>query len=357
MAVRLRYPFAAECGVFRTTYRDELSLYQLPVSRVGLWGSIVALYLLPLVLSNYYLGVLNLVGIFAIAAIGLNVATGYTGQISVGHGAFMGVGAFTLGFLTTKQGWPFWPALPVAGLAAAAVGALFGLPSARLKGLYLAIASIAAQIILQFVFIRAEFFTGGIHSLSVRRPELFGHSLRSEQEFSYLVLTVALLLGAAAQNLFRTRVGRAFIAIRDRDLAAEVMGVDLFRYKVLAFTTSAFYAGIAGALWAPYALIINPEQFSIGLSIELLAMIIIGGLGSVLGSVFGAFFMVLLPIGVRELASSLAAVAPVAGDKVLLLKDVAFGVAIILFLAFEPEGLYKLWRNVKDYFKLWPFSY
>lgn len=356
-AVRLRYPFAAECGVFRTSYRQELMLYYTPFGKVAVPALIVGLYLLPFVLSSYHLSLLNLVGIFSIAAIGLNIATGFAGQISVGHGAFTGVGAFTAGFLIAKQGWPFWVAAPVAGLAAAAVGGLFGLPSARLKGLYLAIASIAAQVILQFVFVRAEFWTGGVHSMSVPRPSLFGYVLRSERDFYFLVLSVALIMGIAAQNLVRTRVGRAFVAIRDRDLAAEVMGIDLFRYKVLAFTTSAFFAGIAGALWAPYTLIINPEQFGIGLSVELLAMIIIGGLGSVIGSVFGAFFMVLLPIVVRELAASAATLAPAVADRVLMLKDLAFGAAIILFLALEPEGLARLWRNVKDYFRLWPFSY
>lgn len=353
----LRYPFAMECGVHRTTYREDLALHPTALAKARLWALLAALYAIPAVLPAYYVSLLNQVAIFSVGALGLNILTGFAGQISVGHGAFTGVGAFALGYLVTKQGWSYWLALPAAGLAAAAVGALFGLPSARLKGLYLAIASLAAQVILEFVFIRAETFTGGIYSMSVPRPALFGLPLKSEHAFLYLALTVAVALGCFAQNLFRTRFGRALIAIRDRDLAAEVMGVDLFRYKVAAFAVSAFYAGIAGALWAPYVQIINPEHFNIALSIELLAMIIIGGLGSVMGSVYGAVFMTLLPVVVREGAAWAARLMPAVGDRVLLVKDVAFGAAIILFLVFEPEGLAKLWRNVKDYFRLWPFGY
>lgn len=353
---RLRYPFAMECGVYLTTYEQDLALHPTRLATWRGWVLVALLFLVPAFLPEYYLSILNLVVVFTIGALGLNLLTGVTGQISVGHGAFTGMGAFTVGYLM-KLGLSFWLALPLAGLAAAAVGAFFGLPSARLKGLYLAIASLAAQVILSFFFLRADWFTGGIHSMSVMRPTLFGYSLDSELSYLYLGLAVALLLGVFAQNLLRTRIGRSFMAVRDRDLAAEVMGVDLFRTKVTAFALSAFYAGIAGALWAPYVMIISPDQFDFHLSIELLAMIIIGGLGSVMGSVYGAAFMTLLPILVREISMLLVPVFPTIGGKLLLLRDATFGTAIILFLVFEPEGLAKLWRNIKDYFRLWPFSY
>jgi len=345
-----------ECGVYLTTYEQDHALHPTPLSIGRGWVLVALLYAVPLVLTDYHLSVLNMVVIYAIAALGLNLLTGVTGQISIGHGAFTGMGAFTVGYLM-KLGLSYWVALPLAGLAAAAVGAFFGLPSARLKGLYLAIASLAAQVILSFFFLRAEWFTGGINSMSVMRPSAFGFSFDSELSFLYLGLTVALLLGLFAQNLLRTRIGRAFMAVRDRDLAAEVMGVDLFKTKVMAFALSAFYAGIAGAIWAPYVMIISPDQFEFHLSIELLAMIIIGGLGSVMGSVYGAAFMTLLPILVRELSMLLVPIFPSIGTKLLLLRDASFGVAIVLFLVFEPEGLAKLWRNIKDYFRLWPFSY
>lgn len=353
----LRYPFTMDCGVYRTSYEQDMALHPTRLSVMRGWVIILLLYALPYVLSNYHLSILNQVVVFTIAALGLNILTGFAGQISVGHGAFTGMGAFTCGYLMTKVGLSFWLALPLSGLAAAAVGALFGLPSARLKGLYLAIASLAAQVILDFFYLRATWFTGGINSMQVDRPTIFGYAIDSEYAYYTLGLTLALVMGMFAQNLLRTRVGRAFVAVRDRDLAAEVMGVDLWRTKVTAFALSAFYAGIAGALWAPYVLIINPEQFSIHLSIELLAMVIIGGIGTVMGSVYGAVFMTLLPIIVRELATPLSQLFPVIGDKLLLLKDISFGAAIILFLVFEPEGLAKLWRNIKDYFRLWPFSY
>lgn len=354
---RLRYPFAMECGVYRTSYEQDMALHPTPLSVARGWVLVALLFLVPAFMSDYHVSILNQVVVFAIAALGLNILTGFAGQISIGHGAFTGMGAFTVGFLTTKVGLSYWVALPLAGLVTAGVGALFGLPSARLKGLYLAIASLAAQVILTFFYTRAAWFTGGVNSMSVKRPTIFGYSLDSELAYLYLGLVLALLLGMFAQNLLRTRMGRALVAVRDRDLAAEVMGVDLFRTKVTAFALSAFCAGIAGALWAPYVMIISPEQFDFHLSIELLAMIIIGGMGTVMGSVYGAAFMTLLPILVRELAMMLLPVFPSIGDKLLLLRDVAFGAAIILFLVFEPEGLAKLWRNIKDYFRLWPFSY
>lgn len=354
---RLRYPFAMECGVYRTSYEQDLAYHPTPLAVARGWVIVALLYLAPLLLPDYTVSLMNQVAFFSIAALGLNILTGYAGQISVGHGAFTGMGAFTTGYLMAQHGWPFWFALPVGGLAAAAVGALFGLPSARLKGLYLAISSIAAQVILDFFFVRAEWFTGGIHSRSIPRPQLFGFTFRSEASFYWLGLTLALLLGLFAQNLLRTRMGRAFVAVRDRDLAAEVMGIDLFQTKVAAFALSAFYAGIAGGFWGAYVRIINPEQFGVHLSIQLLAMIIIGGLGSVTGAVYGAAFMTVLPSVVRELATGLSGLFPAIEAKVLLLKDIAFGVAIVLFLVFESEGLAKLWRNIKDYFRLWPFSY
>jgi branched-chain amino acid transport system permease protein len=353
---RLRYPFAMECGVYRTSYEQDMALHPTPLSAVRGWLLVGLLLVVPALLPEYYVSVLNQVVVFAIAALGLNLLTGFAGQISVGHGAFIGMGAFTVGFLM-KHGLSFWLALPLAGLVTAGVGVLFGLPSARLKGLYLAIASLAAQVILNFFFLRADWFTGGINSMSVSRPSIFGFKLDGELSYLYLGLVIALLLGVFAQNLLRTRMGRALVAVRDRDLAAEVMGVDLFKTKVTAFALSAFYAGIAGALWAPYVMIISPEQFDFTLSIELLAMIIIGGLGTVMGSIYGAAFMTMLPIVVRELSMMLVPVFPSIGNKLLLLRDVAFGAAIILFLVFEPEGLAKMWRNIKDYFRLWPFSY
>jgi branched-chain amino acid transport system permease protein len=355
--IKLRYPFAMECGVYRTSYEQDLAYHPTRLAVARGWLIVALLFALPLFLRSYFVSLLIQVLFFSIAAIGLNILTGFAGQISIGHGAFLGMGAFTTGWLMIHLHLPFWIALPLGGLAAAAVGALFGLPSARLKGLYLAIASIAAQVILDFFFIKAKWFTGGVDSMNVPRPTLFGFTFRSETHFYYLGLIIALLLGLFAMNLLRTRMGRAFVAVRDRDLAAELMGVELWQTKVLAFALSAFYAGIAGGFWGAYIRIINHEQFGFHLSIELLAIIIIGGLGSVMGSIYGAVFMTLLPILVRELATFLGRVIPALGENVTMLKDITFGVAIILFLVYESEGLQKLWRNIKDYFKLWPFSY
>lgn len=353
----VRYPFALESGVYRTTYRQDLALHHTPLARARLWGLIALCYLFPLVAGDYYQALATQIGIFAIGAMGLNILTGYTGLISVGHGAFIGVGAYTAGILTSRFGVPFEVALVAAGAVSAVVGAIFGIPSLRLKGLYLAIATLAAQVVLEWVFAHTDPLTNGTRGMVLSHPRLLGMELASPRAMYYLVLTLAILGGGFAANLLRTRVGRAFLAVRDYDVSAEIIGINLFRYKILAFAVSSFYAGITGALWAHYTRVIFPDHFNIGLSIGFLAMVIIGGLGSIMGPVYGTVFMQLLPVVLRSVVGGLAAVAPALGEKLVGLREVVFGATIILFLVFEPEGLAKLWRNVKDYFRLWPFSY
>ncbi len=355
--MRLRNPFVMESGVFITNYRDDLAFHYSLVARVRLYVILAFLFALPAFLGTYAISVANLIAIAAIGALGLNILTGFTGQISIGHGAFVGVGAYTSAYLTTHLGWPFWVALPAAGAVAAAVGSIFGIPSLRLKGLYLAIATLAAQVIIEFAMVHWTMVTKGSQGLFLQRPAIGGYVLKTDRSFYYLLLVLTIAATAFAFNLFRTRPGRAFVAIRDRDLAAEVIGVDLFKYKILAFAISSFYAGIAGSLWGHYLQIISPEHFTITASIEYLAMVIIGGLGSVMGSIYGAVFMTLLPILLRSAAESASGVFPNVEGIFNGLREVIFGVTIILFLVFEPRGLAKLWQNVKDYFKLWPFSY
>lgn len=355
--MRVRNPLVMDCGVYHTSYREDMAILSAPAARLKVFFILAALLVFPWVVNPYYVGVANLIGIAAIGAVGLNILTGFTGQISIGQGAFLGVGAYTAAILTAKAGVSFWIALPVAGLVTAAVGAVFGIPSLRLKGLYLAIATLAAQVIIEFVIIHWTGLTNGAAGIVVARPSIGGLVLDSNRSFYYLVLVLALVAVVFAMNLFRTKVGRAFMAIRDRDLAAVVMGINLFKYKVLSFSISSFYAGVAGALWAHYMEVVSPEHFTITVSIEYLAMIIIGGLGSVLGSVYGAGFIILMPIILRGIAGYLAASISGIENIMLGLQNAFFGLIIILFLIFEPEGLAKLWKNVKDYFKLWPFSY
>ncbi len=355
--LKLRNPFVMESGVYTTNYREDMAFHFTPIAKLRVIAIIILLYLLPMGANNYLVSLANLVGIAVIGALGLNILTGFTGQISIGQGAFLGVGAYTAGFLTAKMGLSFWIALPVAGLVTALVGSVFGVPSLRLKGLYLAIATLAAQVIIEFTLIRWEHVTNGVHGLVVPSPVLFGISLNNDRRYYYLILTTAILFTIFTFNLFRTRTGRAFVAIRDRDLAAEVIGINLFLYKMKAFAISSFYVGVAGALWAHYLRIISPEQFTISISIQYLAMVIIGGLGSVMGSIYGAVFITLLPVVLREIAGATSGWIPNIEMIINGLREMIFGITIILFLIFEPDGLAKIWRNIKNYFKLWPFSY
>lgn len=355
--LKLRNPFAIECGVYKTSYEQDMAIHPTPLARLRLLAMLGAFTVFPLLADPYYVSVANLIAIASIGAIGLNILTGFTGQISIGHGAFLGVGAYAAGYLTSQLGWSFWLALPVAGAITALVGALFGLPSLRLKGLYLAMATLAAQVIIEFAMYHWTAVTGGSRGLLLSSPRLGGFQFDSEIRYYYLLLAFTVAAFVFAQNLTRTRIGRAFMAIRDRDLAAEVMGIELFRFKILAFALSSFYAGVTGALWGHYLTVVSPEHFTITTSIEYLAMIIIGGLGNVTGSVFGAAFMTLIPIVLRESAKALTGVLPNIETVVNALREFTFGATIILFLIFEPEGLAKIWKNMKDYFRLWPFTY
>jgi branched-chain amino acid transport system permease protein len=339
-----------------------MALYPVPLARYSAVASLAVLALLPLVLDSHAMALVNLMTLAAIGAIGLNILVGYTGQVSLGQGAFMMVGSYTAAILTARYGAPFWLGLPLGGAVAALVGAFFGIPSLRIKGLYLAIATLAAQFIIEWVINHSTWISGGAQStIYVPTPTLFGWDINTEFRRFYMILPVAVAAYLGALNLVRSRVGRAFIAVRDRDVAAEIIGVNIFKYKLLAFAVSSFYAGLAGALYTYYLKIANYEHFTLGTSIQYLAMIIIGGLGSVLGSVFGAVFITLLPIVlvyvVEGVASLFGFQYTAIADFLANLRLIIFGALIILFLAIEPEGLYRLWGNVRRYFRLWPFSY
>jgi branched-chain amino acid transport system permease protein len=353
----MKNPFVMECGEFHVNYKQDMRIWKIARVRWRVFLLLAVFAFLPLISSDYLIGLATLCGIAAIGAIGLNILTGFTGQISIGVGAFLGVGGYTSAILTAKLGLSFWIAMPMAGIITAIVGGLFGLPSLRLKGLYLAIATLAAQVIIIFVISRWDAVTGGTAGLVLSRPEIGSFAFYSERSYYYLMFTILVITTIFTLNLFRSRVGRAFIAVRDRDIAAEVMGIDLFKYKVLAFVVSSFFIGIAGALMGHYTMIVSPEMYSITVSIEYLAIILVGGLGSVFGSIYGAVFITLLPVVLRAGVELLSGVFPELSAVLIGLKEVAFGLVIILFLIYEPQGLAKIWKNIKDYFKLWPFSY
>jgi branched-chain amino acid transport system permease protein len=316
---------------------------------------------IPLGLHEYYLSICNLVWIAVIGAIGLNILVGYTGQVSIGHGAFMSVGAYTAANLATRLDSP-WPVnLLAGGLMAAAVGAVVGIPSLRIKGLYLAIATLAGQLIIEWTINHVTFISGGVQaSIEVPRPRLGSMVLNTQRDMYYFLLVFVVIAIVGSMNLIRSRVGRAFIAIRDQDIAAEIIGIDIFRYKLLAFAISSFYAGVTGVLYTYFLGIANYEQFQIGVSIDYLAMIIIGGLGSILGSIFGAIFVTLLPIVIRismENFGGLFFAQKTVLNLIPNLRLMLFGVLIVVFLIVEPDGLNRLWRNIRSYFRIWPFAY
>jgi len=351
-----------ECGVLKTTYEADMALYPLPIARWTVAVIAVLMFLvLPLSVHEYYLSIVNLISIAVIGALGLNILVGCTGQISIGHGAFMSVGAYTAANLAVRLGLPFWLALPAGGLMAAAVGAVVGIPSLRIKGLYLAIATLAGQLIIEWTINHVTWISGGVQaSIEVPRPTLFGYPIATQRQMYFFLMVFVVLAIAGTMNLMRSRIGRAFIAIRDQDIAAEIIGIDIFRYKLLAFAISSFYAGVTGVLYTYYLGIANYEQFQITVSIDYLAMIIIGGLGSVLGSIFGAIFVTLLPIVIRSTMEVSGGVlfSPEAVRNIIPnLRLILFGVLIILFLVVEPEGLNRLWRNIRSYFRVWPFAY
>lgn len=348
-------------GDYRTSYAADTTIFPTTNSRNAVLLALVVVCFAPMVLSNYWLSNLIQIGYLAIAALGLNILVGFTGQISIGHAAFFGFGAFTSAYLSTRLPIPVFFSIPLAGVVTAIVGLVFGLPAARLKGLYLAIATLAAQYILLDFFSRAEWFTGGVVPASAKPFSLFGYTIRGDRNYFYVVLAYLVICYILVTNLMRTRDGRALIAVRDHYLSAEMMGINLTKYRTLSFGLAAFFAGIGGALYAHYQEVVSNEGFGIERSIVFLAMIIIGGAGSVSGTLMGTAFMVLLPEAMEWLSAvtrgSFVDHMLSLKNNIAFLREIAIGMVIVLFLIFEPDGLAHRWRQIKAYWKLFPFSH
>jgi len=343
------------CGTFSQNYAHDMAIIRTRWQWVMLSVLLVLLFASPLFLSDRILTIITIIGITIISVQGLNILTGYCGQISIGHAGFMAVGAYTSGILTARLDWPFWIALPCAALAAGIVGLLFGLPSLKIKGFYLIMATIAAQFIIVWVIIQARGITGGPDGLAVPRPQIGDFVFRSKASYFYLVTSIALLGTFLAQNIVRTRTGRAFVAIRDNDLAAEVMGINLWVYKLLAFFIGCVYAGVAGSLLVHYFSFATLDQFPFMNSVWYLGMLIVGGMGSIPGAIFGAVSLKLLDELVTIVGPVLSAV--VAAQAAASLALISRGVVIMLFLIFEPRGLAHRWDMIRSYYRLWPFSH
>lgn len=359
----------------KRSYYEDISLF--PGKTVIFWSIVLiaALIVLPFLVPGYVLSDVNYIAIHIIVAVGLNILVGYTGQVSLGHAGFFAIGAYGTVILFTNISWmPFLPALVIAGFIAALFGFILGIPSLRLEGPYLAIATLGFGLAVVQIIGRFGFF-GGHNGLSVPEPGMFKGALVSSGlvfssdaasvELYLIVMPIAVILTILARNIIRSRIGRAFIAIRDDDIAAQAMGVNLTYYKTLAFSISAFYAGIAGGLYALWIGFINPIPFDFIMSVIFLAMVVVGGIGTIPGVVAGA-----VVISYMELNLTREAIVqmPVVGEFIVYISGtfmdmggianisyIVFGIIIILIVVFEPLGLYGFWIRIKKYWKTWPF--
>jgi len=354
-----------ENGQFKTSYRADQQIFPITQDRIAI-GLLLAFAVIgvPLLADEYlFRAILIPFLILSLAALGLNILVGYCGQISLGTGAFMAVGAYAAyNFSVRIEGMPLLLSLLMGGVCATAAGVLFGIPSLRIKGLYLAVATLAAQFFWDWAFLRVKWFTNyaSSGSVSVSNLDVFGISIDSPSEKYLLCLAILIVFGLAAKNLVRSHIGREWMAIRDMDVAAAVIGIRPVYAKLSAFAVSSFIVGVAGALWGFVHLgAWEPAAFSIDRSFQLLFMIIIGGLGSIMGSFFGAAFIVILPIFLNQLLPWLGRLVGVEIDTALVSHTelMIFGGLIVFFLIVEPHGLARLWSTAKEKLRLWPFPH
>ena len=336
--------------IFKTDYDQDIRLAKHGGHRFWYGALALALLAAPWVAPDYWLAQLTFVLIYAVVGLGLMVLAGFTGLFSLGHAAFLGVGAYTQAVMV-NAGVPFPLALACAGLLSAAVGVVVGLPALRVKGIYLGMATLAFGFIVEEALARWEHVTGGNAGLSVKPPALGSWKLDTQLEFYFVCLIVTVLATLAVLNLLRASTGRAFVAIRDSEISAQSMGIHLARYKTLSFALSAALAGVGGALYAHKIQFLSPDQFGIVQSIDLLLMVVIGGLGSVHGAFLGAIFLIVMP----QLIALAKDVLPAAIGQATGLQGTVYGVVLIAFVLFEPMGLYGRWLKVRTWFQLFPF--
>ena len=354
-----------EAGQFKTSYEKDAAIFPILQDRIGMAVVlVVAFAVVPFVATPYvFTGILIPLLIFSLAALGLNILTGYAGQLSLGTAAFMAVGAFAAyNFMLRVPGIPVLVAFALAGVVAALVGILFGLPSLRIRGLYLVVATLAAQFFIVWFLTRVGWITNYSTSgvITAQQVVILGYAFTTPAAKYLLILSIVSLLALAAKNMARGNVGRSWMAVRDMDVAAEVIGIRLMRAKLLAFAVSSFYCGVAGALFAyAYLGTVEPEAYSLDLLFRILFMIIIGGVGTVLGAFLGSAFIVVLPIALTVLVRYLDQTLhlSVASSVASNVELMVFGGLIIFFLIVEPHGLARIWQITKEKLRLWPFPH
>ena len=335
--------------IFKTKYDQDVNVTRHGGDRFWYSLLIIGMLFMPLLIDDFYLGEISYICILAIAGIGLMILSGYTGLASLGHAAFLGIGAYTHAFLLT-HGIPFILSIPIVIIVSFLVGAIIGIPILRLSGMYLAIATLALCFIAEHVFIRWEHFTGGNRGLAVPYEEIFGISLTNSAVFYYLCLFFLIISMFAAINILRSPTGRAFVAIRDSEIAAQSLGVNLGIYKALSFAISGAFTGLAGALLAHYIGYLAPDIFNIFLSLTLLLLIVVGGMGSLHGTIFGAIFVGFLP----QLIAICRDYLPSSIGSQPGLEPMLFGLILVLFILYEPLGIYGRWIKIKLFFEMFP---
>ena len=348
-------------GTFNMRYSQDMAIIRTRFQ----WGTFIAflvfLFTLPLYAGDYWLTLINTIAITLIAILGLNILIGYCGQISIGHAAFVAVGAYTAAVLSHQYGWSAWAVLPCSIVAASLIGLVFGLPALRVKGFYLAMTTLGAQFLIIWAISHGPHIgipTGGAYGLDVARPTLGNIVINTETEFFYLIMVSTLVAIFFATNLTRTRVGRAFVAIRDNDLAAEVLGINLAYYKLLAFFIACAFAGFAGWLRVYYLGYAHYEHYTLMDSIWWVGILIVGGLGSTMGAIYGTVFLMLLWEGAAILAPVIGSMFPgIAYEIFASSTQILTGLVIALFIVFEPRGINHRWQIFKSYYRLLPFSY
>ncbi|MBS0560085.1 MAG: branched-chain amino acid ABC transporter permease [Proteobacteria bacterium] len=335
--------------LFKTRYQQDLALMRHGGDRMSYGLLLVVLLLIPAVLGEFYVGELGAVFIFAITGVALMLLIGYTGLVSLGHAAFLGIGAYTNAVLLEK-GVPFVITLPASGATAALAGIAIGIPTLRMSGLYLAIATLAFGSIVGTVFQKWTAVTGGFDGFAVPTPTIFGFPIEGATGVYYLSLAVLLFVLWISVNLLRSPIGRAMVAIRDSEVSAQSMGINLSLYKTIAFAVSAGMTGLSGALFAHYVRFLAPDSFDILLSIQFVTIVFVGGLGSLHGAIFGALFVRLLPQAIAIVRDYL----PSAIGRMPGLEPSIFGLILVLCILFEPAGIYGRWQKVKLYFNSFP---
>ncbi|OGA73110.1 MAG: ABC transporter permease [Betaproteobacteria bacterium RIFCSPLOWO2_12_FULL_67_28] len=354
-----------EAGQFKSSYAADQQIFPIRQDRIAVGALLIAAFVVvPLIANQYWFSaILTPLLILALATLGLNILTGYAGQLSLGTAAFMAIGAFmTYNFELRIPGMPILVSFALAGLCAAAVGIVFGLPSLRIKGFYLAVATLACQFFVLWALQRFGWFSNHSSSgvITAQKVVILGYAFESAASKYLLTLTIVSVMALAAKNLARSETGRAFMAVRDMDIAAEVIGIPMMKTKLLAFAISSFYCGVAGALYAfCYLGTVEPEAFNLDLSFRVLFMVIIGGVGSVLGSFLGATFITLLPIFLNVLFGAISHLSGFQIPHAWLsnIELIIFGALIVFFLIVEPHGLARLWQIAKEKLRLWPFPH